>query len=1140
MIALRAPVALVLAVAVFWTVSAASEAASVGTVPGGLASGNASYSTAPGTAPPGAQTPEQAVNRPPTPSRLRIEPLPRRRALLSWDWQRPLTVTGPVTYAVRVRRLPTGATAYEPWPADDDAIDDIAPTQHVIALDRVVGLDGLHNHDEFQFQVRATVGGQHSAWSETVTIVDNPLLRGDGYAYFKADGAEPKAFLGWDRASAAIDTSYTVRYRELPGRHWETEWVLRDQGGIWNTGRVRVSGVFSGSRSGDKLASISGIPANGALYAVHVNYEAASGKVFSARDAYFWASTVKPDRGGSSHERVATFPYYGHFDDGVFVYRICGFDFPDEIRDDEARTKWEGMIQVAIRTWEVATGGRVDTRFDGDPCVSPDWSDYEVPAGFFCPISLDPYTWLACRAAFVVRVDELFTVNAINLAEAMARALQGRENETSEVRIFDKNDHDDAEFITSIYKLCALGTASGCTVSRAYDTDVGATEATAADIYLNWDKLTDHGEENVNHNVEVVNPGMENIQFNECKAPPGANTFDKWAFELVVHEAGHALGMSGASRLRSFAEVALGSPPGFGDLADAIEGYNKLDYRTSHPTVASSVLNYGSVERARGAGTEPDCFPHPLDVLAINALYQDGYDKPVFGPFLLTTSATGGGGSGIDRSPSSPPLGYSDGTAVELTARWPTSHTFEGWGGACAHRGTLTTCTLTMDEQKHVTATFMAKEPDTAPSFSADPVNTSYSTDGRFVYALPLATGGNGERTYSLSAKPPSAIPSWLRFIPSPPTITTGTMPIPVAAAGSTYRMALTVSDADSNTGASDQDTLDVTVSVTNAVPSFSSSAVTKTHAPGDDFTEELPLATGGDGARTYSLSGNRPAWLAFTSSPRPTISTTEPIPKSAAGISYRMTLRVRDADGDTDTLSVTVAVDAISGSFSAAGTGESESAAETAAGVDAGIKAVQQDAVAYWRTTSAVAFDPAATPPYAARQRWTWNADQDISPSTVSVDLAVRPDWNYTIVIWPVATAAIATVVSEEFPLQAIYYYDPIDDVWDTYIHGAPSFVNSLSRLTRGRHYYVRVTATHTWVIRIAAGATREAGDDTAAPVPSDSGWRATVTCESGPGPIRLGVAPTEAQAIAAARWFIDSSQGCGGSGTYTVSRTQ
>ena len=64
--------------------------------------------------------------------------------------------------------------------------------------------------------------------------------------------------------------------------------------------------------------------------------------------------------------------------------------------------------------------------------------------------------------------------------------------------------------------------------------------------------------------------------------------------------------------------------------------------------------------------------------------------------------------------------------------------------------------------------------------------------------------------------------------------------------------------------------------------------------------------------------------------------------------------------------------------------------------------------------------------------------------------------------------------------------------------------------------------------------------GPIAATPVPSDSGWRATVTCENGPGPIRLGVASTEAQAIAAARWFIDSSQGCGGSGTYTVSSTQ
>ncbi len=47
------------------------------------------------------------------------------------------------------------------------------------------------------------------------------------------------------------------------------------------------------------------------------------------------------------------------------------------------------------------------------------------------------------------------------------------------------------------------------------------------------------------------------------------------------------------------------------------------DYIVSHPNVAPSVLNYGS--QAIGARGEPDCFPHPMDVLAIHALYQTGY-----------------------------------------------------------------------------------------------------------------------------------------------------------------------------------------------------------------------------------------------------------------------------------------------------------------------------------------------------------------------------------------------------------------------------------------------------------------------------------------------------------------------------------
>ena len=39
-------------------------------------------------------------------------------------------------------------------------------------------------------------------------------------------------------------------------------------------------------------------------------------------------------------------------------------------------------------------------------------------------------------------------------------------------------------------------------------------------------------------------------------------------------------------------------------------------YEASHPAVTDSVMNYD------GRKDEPDCSPHPLDIMAIYALYQ--------------------------------------------------------------------------------------------------------------------------------------------------------------------------------------------------------------------------------------------------------------------------------------------------------------------------------------------------------------------------------------------------------------------------------------------------------------------------------------------------------------------------------------
>ena len=51
------------------------------------------------------------------------------------------------------------------------------------------------------------------------------------------------------------------------------------------------------------------------------------------------------------------------------------------------------------------------------------------------------------------------------------------------------------------------------------------------------------------------------------------------------------------------------------------------DYEMSHAITADSVMNYDSETPENYEGTnfvrsEPDCAPHPLDLLAIYALYQ--------------------------------------------------------------------------------------------------------------------------------------------------------------------------------------------------------------------------------------------------------------------------------------------------------------------------------------------------------------------------------------------------------------------------------------------------------------------------------------------------------------------------------------
>jgi len=107
-------------------------------------------------------------------------------------------------------------------------------------------------------------------------------------------------------------------------------------------------------------------------------------------------------------------------------------------------------------------------------------------------------------------------------------------------------------------------------------------------------------------------------------------------------------------------------------------------------------------------------------------------DDPECSPsYILTVSKSGNGSGRVTSDPSGIDCGsdcserYYSGTTVTLTATADSGSTFAGWSGDCS--GTSNTCTLTMNSDKSVTATFnVANQPPTA-SFSC---NSSQCTGG--------------------------------------------------------------------------------------------------------------------------------------------------------------------------------------------------------------------------------------------------------------------------------------------------------------------------------------------------------------------------------------------------------------------------
>ena len=158
-------------------------------------------------------------------------------------------------------------------------------------------------------------------------------------------------------------------------------------------------------------------------------------------------------------------------------------------------------------------------------------------------------------------------------------------------------------------------------------------------------------------------------------------------------------------------------------------------------------------------------------------------------------------------------------------------------------------------------------EADTAPAFTVAetiPAQTYEQNTAITPLTLPLATGGNGAITYTLTGPngmDVSELPTGLTYAATARTIT-GTPTATTAALTFTW----TAADTDDNTAADDTDTLDLQITVNEAeagtgepdtAPVFAADATPtpQTYTVGQMIMPlTLPLATGGNGTLFYTL----------------------------------------------------------------------------------------------------------------------------------------------------------------------------------------------------------------------------------------------------------------------------------------------
>ncbi len=441
----------------------------------------------------------------------------------------------------------------------------------------------------YGLRLRAVNGSVTSAVSTEAIIIDSPIIEANG----KSTAGAPQVKLKWLAIGDILGSDYSTgtyafHHRRVGGNHQELGWTLDTFFPVK---------VFS--QSSTNPDTIDADLTMEAVHAIQLRYEATgpqrTSTVFAARDAYAWPSARAADGG----ERVATFPMNYRVKNRTYAYRICQEGIPGNY------AQWENLVKHALGQWQLATNGLVRMVHEPGSCA-----DYQT-------------VLKRVRAVYENFIGQQLTSDQLAALEGLVESMdiftdvQVDDTELSEIIMVNQRP-------TGIYgELHVMGVFPEMSEKFGIDTCVfrskdptgrtrGARPCAAprhedhvrgwvTDILLPWslyhptDSMDVPGGTDVGGGVTV---DRDDVEFNKC------TTRQPLLYEHLVHEAGHVLGIREGSGQSGWS-------------VDVVH----------HPSIAESVMSYESRELKKGDSksllpNDPDCSPHPLDVLAVYALYQ--------------------------------------------------------------------------------------------------------------------------------------------------------------------------------------------------------------------------------------------------------------------------------------------------------------------------------------------------------------------------------------------------------------------------------------------------------------------------------------------------------------------------------------